>query len=189
MFGLFNITCPNCGQKVSGEKNFCKECGSYIVTTSSAIKTKVYSSDYFPKVKDTGRIYVFGYMLDKDEYPIVIGGAGYYVKLFLSLGGFLMLSNKRLLFHAMKLNIFGEKYYNFPIEAISDYAVVGDTLEIVDTFSKTNSFTVSKPLFWRENIQSVIDSLKTKDKEKNNNQKDESVGKKSDFIPPPPLFW
>ena len=190
MLGLFGTNCPNCGKKVSGDKNFCNECGSYVITLSNALKAKVYSSDYFPKVKESGRIYVSGYMLDKDEYPIVVGSGSYYINAILSLGGFLVLSNKRLIFHSHKLNPIGKKYYSFDLERVVDVSVGLGLLEIVDSSSVTSKFGVTSSSIWIENIKSVINSIEARKNGKNNEQKSEVVEReaKTDFIPPPPLL-
>lgn len=113
------LTCPNCGGPYNPAKRNCEYCGSYIIFTN--LNEENYSVETFLSAEkpDTYKgIYIYGILLDKDEYPVRMGGANYRKSMLNAVGGHLLLTNKRLAFISHSINFGGEMALYLPMNSL-----------------------------------------------------------------------
>lgn len=98
-----NKNCPSCGATVELSDNFCKHCGSYLISEDENFEKEKFLP-VLNSPKENEVICIHGRCLDKGEYPIYSGLANLYRGALNAAGGRLVLTNRRFLFIDHGLN-------------------------------------------------------------------------------------
>lgn len=89
--------CPSCGAPIEPSDNFCKHCGSYLISDDENFDKEKFSA-VLNSPKENEVICIHGRSLNKGEYPIYSGLANLYRSVLNAAGGHLVLTNQRFLF-------------------------------------------------------------------------------------------
>ena len=176
---LKTLHCPNCGAAYNPAHLCCEYCGSYIIN-SDADETDYQKEEFVPAERPANfkGIYLYGRLLDGDEFPIRTGIASWNRSALSGVGGRLALTNKRFIFCAEGLNsllasaIGGQTNVDInlnDVEKLSQrtVALVSKRLIITGKNGISHEFTVYNIAQWLEKGQRALngeyDSLKTSD--------------------------
>ena len=103
---MSSTNCPNCNAPINPAKYTCEYCGSYVIMDTG--NGTNYSRDMFLSVsrhKNYKGIYMYGRLLNPEEYPVRTGMANLYRSMCNGAGGHLVLTNKRFMFCSHGLNL------------------------------------------------------------------------------------
>lgn len=145
---LKSLQCPNCGGAYNPAKRNCEYCGSYIIFTD--LKEENYSANDFlddNRPQNYKGIYIYGILLDHDEYPIRMGVANYKKSAFNAVGGHLLLTNKRLAFISHGLNFGGKMELNIQLNQLTRADAganfgISAQFHAYDIFSNKHTFVI-----------------------------------------------
>ena len=137
---LKTLHCPNCGAAYNPAHLCCEYCGSYIID-SDADETDYQKEAFVPAERPANfkGIYLYGRLLDGDEFPIRTGIASWNRSALSGVGGRLALTNKRFIFCAGGLN-------SLLASAIGSESNVDVCLKDVERLSQRTVALVSKRL-------------------------------------------
>ena len=103
---LKTLNCPNCSAPYNPANLTCPFCGSYILN-SDADEADYQKETFVPTQERPANykgIYLYGRLLDADEFPVRTGMAGWVKSALAAVNGRLALTSKRFLFCADGLN-------------------------------------------------------------------------------------
>ena len=160
---LKSLNCPNCSAPYNPANLTCPFCGSYILNSDA--DEADYQKETFVQQEQRPAnykgIYLYGRLLDADEFPIRTGMAGWCKSALSAVGGRLALTNKRFLFCAEGLNsalasMMGSEanvdVFLKDVERLSQrtVALVSKRLIVETKDGKTFEFTVYNIAQWLE---------------------------------------
>ena len=122
---MSSTNCPNCNAPINPAKYTCEYCGSYVIMDTG--NGTNYSRDMFLSVsrpKNYKGIYMYGRLLNPEEYPVRTGMANLYRSMCNGAGGHLVLTNKRFMFCSHGLNLHFEPSEDEKDVFIDDIAFV-----------------------------------------------------------------
>ena len=122
---MSSTNCPNCNAPINPAKYTCEYCGSYVIMDTG--NGTNYSRDMFLSVsrpKNYKGIYMYGRLLNPEEYPVRTGMANLYRSMCNGAGGHLVLTNKSFMFCSHGLNLHFEPSEDEKDVFIDDIAFV-----------------------------------------------------------------
>lgn len=161
------ISCPNCGAPYNPKLRNCEYCGSYLIFTDKNEENYINMSFEVPAdKKNYNGIYVYGIRLVGDEKPIRMGVANYSKSAFNTVGGHLLLTNKRLIFISHGMNFGGkielELNLNDLIKAeVGANLIISGKFSVTDKYNKNYSYVVYGRHEWADMTKSEIQSYKS----------------------------
>ena len=157
-----SLKCPNWNGPYNPAKRACEYCGSYIIFTD--LKEENYSSGLFnggTKPDNYKGIYVYGILLDYDEYPVRMGVANYKKSMLNAVGGHLLLTNKRLAFISHAFNIGGKMALDLPLNHLKEAQIganfgISGQYSVFDIANNKYTFVVYGQKEWTNRTNNAI---------------------------------
>ena len=139
---LKSLNCPSCSAPYNPANLTCPFCGSYILNSEEQ-ETDYQKETFVQQAQERPAnykgIYLYGRLLDADEFPVRTGIASWNKSALSGVGGHLALTNKRFLFCAEGLN-------SLLASAIGSESNVDVFLKDVERLSQRTVALVSKRL-------------------------------------------
>ena len=159
--------CPSCGASVEPSDNYCKNCGSYLISENEEDFSKEKFLPVLNSPKENSVICIHGRGLEKGEYPIYSGLANLYRGMMNAAGGHLVLTNRRFLFvdHGLNANLAAkpeeESIYFKDVAEVSPKTVMLLSKRIVvkKKDGTNQEYVVWNPKKWMTYIRTVLESI------------------------------